>query len=68
MPIPESDIEKVKEDQWVKPEDALSKGFWGYTPDETADDADTAAVQGPLAEKANQPPSKAKPAGKETSK
>lgn len=56
MVMKELDIEKVDEDQFVHPRDALSKGYYGYTPDETDDHEYTVAFQGPLAEKANQPP------------
>lgn len=56
MPQQEIDIEKVDGDKFVHPRDALSVGYYGYTPDETDDREYSVAHQGALAEKANQPP------------
>ena len=51
----EIDIEKVDPDHIIPPHEGLKHGYHGYTPDDDDLDFHTVAVQGPLAEKANQP-------------
>ena len=51
----EIDIDKIDGDHVIPPHEGLTHGYHGYTPDDDDADTHTVAVQGPLAEKANQP-------------